>query len=825
MARFGFGYGTATRNRASSNAAFATGTIAHEGVTFTLASARPAGQYANGDWWVLGPVTINSISPASTVIDGTRSDGSAYSARAIHGTMLNPGNRSFAAGGLLANNAGSNPAVPIPQGFDGLTGSTPYASYSAANNVDPGRTGAPMTVTTGSVVKCLSATTPTQTSPIGRAAPLRFVVLTVVDQIPAADAIRPGVSSANKAAAVRVQDFDLSVFQNLAPVAGTPTFAEALSYVSGAFNTFMPDSINSANMMPQTAPEYGREAANRIHAALLCLHLNSFTAEQKRTLLMHIATFASDLVSRADEGALGFANGGGNQWKKPALVVATAALGSRAPANWVQACDGSRFPNATDVRQVWAEDAHYSAITDFDIAQPRLTSDGRPRTAFSYMALGSVDWGNWNDRRDAGMNWETLWYRLLYSPALIPGTQAVELTRGAVALWNNPQPFLYMKTQWHRRDAPLPDVTNRIQPFARAFMEAYRTIDPAAPQILASQVKDNNWFLRFDKALDELATAPAAGDFTVLVNGSPVPVSTVSVWRQAVGGTLAWALTGNDVVTISYTPTANRLRSVDAVNVAGFAGRVMVNRSDRVGGPNATYPVVRFSPGVVRQMGGDGRIYTADTQVGTFALLKFKFDAPPVGFAHIFGASGGTPAMFVYLVSNRTIDVRIQNGAGASVIRFNTPVLTAGVEYDILVSFDLSQANAAAGISCYINGALQTITGVTFTSGSSARWSVPNATLRVNHNGINGELGAFWLDPTTRVDLTNAATRAKFTSMTGGNLDILTRGDGITGSIPRIFLVGNDAQWNDGAGLNRGTGNKFFVNSGLMTNVGGSAWV
>lgn len=829
MARFGFGYGSATKNKAKGHVPLVTGAISHDGVTFTLASDRPAGQYANGDWWVLGPVTITSITPASTIINGQRSDGSNYTGRAIHGAMVNPGNRSFAVGGLVANNAGSpvqltpggTPQAFIPQGFDALTGSIVYsATYNASFNVDPGRTGTPLQVTTGSVVKCLSETIPANTSALGRSAPVRFVVLTVVDQIPVPGSIRPGMSRASKTSLVNVADFDLSVFQNLAPIAGAPSYEQALEYVSGTFNTFQPDSINSANMMPRIHPDYGREVGNRIHAALLALHLSSFSSHQKRVLLTHLATFVDDIVSRAEEGGLGFGSGGGNQWKKPALAIAAAMLKAKAPASWLEYCDAALRPMS------WGEDAHHSIITELDLATPRLTADGRPRTPFTFMALGSAEWGNWSaiNRTDAGMNMD-LFYRDIMTGAFFPGLQAVELTEGAVALWNNPKVFLYAKTQWHRRSNPLPDTTNRIQPFPLAFSAAYRATDPSVPQIVEAVVKDNGWLIRFDKAMNELVAAPATGAFTIAVNGTPVTMATATVWRQNVGGTLASPVSGNDVITVSYTPGASPLRSVDAVNVPGFSGMAVNNRSDRVGGPNAAYPIVRFTPGVVRTLSGTNRLHTANTQQMTGALLKFRFDAAPPAASIIFGGSSGAVSLAVVLNANRTLEVRMQNSAAGIVARFSIPALTAGVGYDILWSVDLTQANVAAGMNCYVNGVLQTLSTTTYVSGGTIGWNVSNA-LRWNHTGnLSFEFGAFWLDPTSRVDLTNSANRSRFTSVTSGNLNILTRGDGITGSIPAQFHVGNAEQWNDGAGMNRGTGNKFFFTSGTASLISGSRWI
>lgn len=85
--------------------------------------------------------------------------------------------------------------------------------------------------------------------------------------------------------------------------------------------------------------------------------------------------------------------------------------------------------------------------------------------------------------------------------------------------------------------------------------------------------------------------------------------------------------------------------------------------------------------------------------------------------------------------------------------------------------------------------------------------------------------GAFWMDTTTRVDITNSANRALFTSVTSGDLDIGTLSDGITGSQPTHFHVGNADQWNDGFGINRGSGPKFFVTAGAVTLVSGGEWI
>lgn len=185
MAGFGFGFRIPQRRNTDKSGATMSGQVTQHGVTFTFASARPVGQYANGDYWVQGPVTITSISPASTLHNGLNGDGTSYTGRVVHGTMVNPGNRSFATGGLLANNTSNT-----VQGWDSVGSSKPRVTYSAAANLDPGATGSPLSVTSGSVVKFVSALSGLPNGAENRPAGLDMAVLTVVSAIPAADARR-----------------------------------------------------------------------------------------------------------------------------------------------------------------------------------------------------------------------------------------------------------------------------------------------------------------------------------------------------------------------------------------------------------------------------------------------------------------------------------------------------------------------------------------------------------------------------------------------------------------------------------------------------------
>ncbi|HEX2101120.1 MAG TPA: hypothetical protein VHF69_10675, partial [Candidatus Synoicihabitans sp.] len=54
--------------------------VSQFGITWTFDRDYPTGQFANGDYWVVGPVKITSITPKSTTSNGAT----------MHGTMINP---------------------------------------------------------------------------------------------------------------------------------------------------------------------------------------------------------------------------------------------------------------------------------------------------------------------------------------------------------------------------------------------------------------------------------------------------------------------------------------------------------------------------------------------------------------------------------------------------------------------------------------------------------------------------------------------------------------------------------------------------------------
>ena len=650
-----------------------------------------------------------------------------------------------------------------------------------------------------------------------------FLLLTVVDEIPPVDALRPGMARASKKHTMRASDFDMSVFQSLPAPASAPTYAEALAAVSRPVEVSTTLSPNARNVQPENHnPSYGRDIGNQHNLALMALHMDSFTTDQKRAMLAGLAVIADDLLAAAEEGKIVPGAGGGNGWKKPQLAITAAALGAKAPASMLDYVDWSE-------KNVWHLDRQMFQVDAYDIALPRFTGEDppRPRDPYTTQMFGATDWGEQalTLPEKSGSNWDA-YYRATVGGQALGGVLSVLLTTGAEALWNHPQFFTYMATAFDRR-AAFSDGNDTID--VVEDMLAYWPADTSVPTLTQAIVRDAAISLGYDIPLDELATLPATSDFTVTVNGSPVTVSSVSVFRTRLGLALASPVAGSDTVTVSYTAGTNEVQTIYGTAIADLSAQALTNRSDKVGGPNPVYPVVRFTPGVTRKIGGTAALAAADNSKGTFALLKHKIAALPAAPSTLLGSGVGTPPLQLVINANGNFEVRLVEASGSLIARIqsNSIKLAADTEYDIFASWDVTQATAAAGFNLYINGAACTINGLTWGGGSGKKVGYTRTSqMRWGYSeDLTFDVGAFWLDATARLDLSNSANRDLFFSTTGGDLDIGTLGDGITGSRPAQFHVGNAAQLNDSFGFNRGTGNSFFREKGEVAAVSGGPWI
>jgi len=814
--------------------------VSQRGVTFNFDRAYPVGQYVNGDWWVRGPVSIVSMTPESGVVSGNYADGvSAYTNRIVHGAMLNPGNRSFAGGSISANKTNSN------QGWDSLSASdgsrATLQDYTSSYNVDPACTGEPLKISTGSIVKTISRLTPRTD---GRACLSDMVVLTVVSNAVAPDALRPAISVEDKTSPFRSSEVNLSVFRNLKPPASAPTPAEAAALVANTYENAFPDSINSRNIHPaNNMKEYGREIANDVHAALMSLHCE-MREDEKLAIFLGQAQIAIDAWGRAIEGGDVLPAGGGNGWKKSAMCMTAAAFQGAANTTALQSlqdyCDGSLHP-------VFAEDSQIFEVTPEYVLTARAGAPpgGHARGAFQWWMLGAPEFTP--DGRNfsyAGSEWDVQ-YRPTFCNATFPGVLAVELTAGARAIWNREQTFRYfLGTQWHydfvRR--VFADSNGPSQPVLE-FAMANRPAHEDVPRILHAGVKDDLVWIRTDWPLDETSVS-SIEDFTVTVDGQtasllampsitipanppnwPDPIDvTNGVWRTNLGLRLQNSVSGNSVVALTYRPGTQRVRTVDNVNLPAFTDLSLENMSDKAGGSNASYPVVRFNDANPDRYQAVGQVALgANAPRGTLWLPHIKLLSAPTGIMTLLGQAGGSPIFEIEIHSDRHLRVIMRNASLARVARIRTKPLALNTTYSFLANWDVSDPHSSTGHSILLNGSNGAQSPVEWTAGTVG-WSVRSSYTLGGTDAVNfnGEFGGLWLHTSERI--TDPARIAMLSDMSDGKLAISTIGDNIAGTSPALFIVGNADQYNDPAGINRGTAPKLFCTKGGVTHLYGDAW-
>ena len=236
--------------------------VSQFGITWTFNHDYTVGQFANGDYYVVGPVTITSITPASADVSG----------RIKNGAMINP--------------------VPLSstsrQGYDNSMAANTYdSSLNKAFNVSAAN---PLVVQPGS-----SLVSTTSVDAAGNVPQLKTAaILTVLSAAPAAGSFRPPYCGTDKTIHFNKSQLNYALLQKFTPVAGTPALAD----VEQQFERPWIDHRGTAGgryYHPADAmPDYGREISTAVGEAALMLQLN-YTDQQKEKLLVRYVQLGIDL--------------------------------------------------------------------------------------------------------------------------------------------------------------------------------------------------------------------------------------------------------------------------------------------------------------------------------------------------------------------------------------------------------------------------------------------------------------------------------------------------------------------------------------------------
>jgi len=333
--------------------------ITQFGITWTFDQAYEYGQFANGDYWVVGPVTIVDISPSSIETDK----------HVINGSMINP-----------------SPQNGATQGYDSAMygGYGPYydPAFNAArpNNQDLSDAN-PLVLPPGSsLVSSISVDEAGARPQLQTAA-----VLTILSAAAPEGSFRPPYSGSDKTIRFNLSQIDTSLLGKLPPVASTPDLAAVEAYFEKPWIDHVPNWLADYHHPEENLPNYGRDISARVGVGALMLHLD---LADKKTLLTRYLQVGIDLYGVVQDGGTEnwVPNGGHASGRKWPILFAGLILGDADMQN-IGPGDGSGAV-------YFGEDAQTFYVSQADIDRthdPDLR--GCYLEEYQQSDLGLAEWG------------------------------------------------------------------------------------------------------------------------------------------------------------------------------------------------------------------------------------------------------------------------------------------------------------------------------------------------------------------------------------------------------------------------------------------------
>ena len=286
--------------------------ITKDGITWTFSQAVPVGQFVNGDYFVVGPVTITAVDPIPTTsspyLNGSVVDLPTANGKSGFDSRLNDGtDESWWFDATLR----SYPSIALKPG-DSLVSSISLAQIHSVPEV--------------------MRATDMSASPVASVS-----VLTVLAAAPSADAFRPSYCDRTQTI-YHADSLQRNLLPSLAPPnpSGTPTLAQFETWYRQPWidtNAFLFDA--PADYMPS----YGQHIAFADSYASLLLMLN-FPADQKVNLTNYFVQYGIDLYGCVQAGYGWPAFGGHRSGRKLPIIFAGILLNNDGMKNV-----SANFPN------------------------------------------------------------------------------------------------------------------------------------------------------------------------------------------------------------------------------------------------------------------------------------------------------------------------------------------------------------------------------------------------------------------------------------------------------------------------------------------------
>ena len=373
-------------------------TITQYGITWTFSEPVSAGRFVTGDWWVVGPVTVNDVTPTP--------------AAERHGSVVNPP-------------AGSK------QGYDArIAGFDPSLRAKFPLELEPGQS----LVSTASVARIGEKTPETVPGQYCRG-PLRTaVVLSCLKDAPPSGTFRPAYVGTWKEL-LNVSQLRRDVLPQLKPPDTVPDIKGYERYLERIWLDHMRQWVNRKMHPLENMPDYGREITNIVSDVALLLLLED-PQKQRETLLLRYVQKGIDYygVTQSDND-LWIANGGHNSGRKWPILFAGLMLGH----------EGMKHVTAT-----FQEDQQTYYGNGFQ-GQKALWTIAPRNPNRRHEEVDPKTWETFGDQQgNNGLKAEG--YRKLNGPTWVGQALAARLT-GMAANWNHPAFFDYVDRWWRETES------------------------------------------------------------------------------------------------------------------------------------------------------------------------------------------------------------------------------------------------------------------------------------------------------------------------------------------------------------------------------------
>lgn len=152
--------------------------------------------------------------------------------------------------------------------------------------------------------------------------------------------------------------------------------------------------------------------------------------------------------------------------------------------------------------------------------------------------------------------------------------------------------------------------------------------------------------------------------------------------------------------------------------------------------------------------------------------------------------------------------IKATNSSGTTILQISTSAgySPGSIWYNLLASWNLATATTNLYINNVSDKTATTVTNDTIDYAPSSGEFFVGGEILNQFNCVNGALSEIWFDPTSTIDFTNSANRAKFIS-TGFPVNLGSAGQTPTGSSPILYLKNPASTFY----TNSGTGGNFTV--------------